>query len=763
MKLSRRGLLAGGAAGGAMVIAWYLSPRAYENPMEPLDNERTFGGWLKISTDGIVTVALPQLEMGQGISTILPQIIAVELGADWRQIAVEPVPINAAFSNTVLAEKWATMWASAFPSLASEPGNIRASNFAENNRFTATADGTALAAYETPCREAAAAARAMLAQEAADRWDVSWEECEVKDGLVTHQGKRFTFADLVEDASERDIPDPAPLRPEPAFEMALPIVGDIGSQDQGVAFPRLDLPAKVDGSYQFAGDIRLPDLLYASIMHGPMGRESRLKSLSQADGPSFGASARIVKGENWVAAVAKNWWKANSALSNLRPKFTTFGKADSLEIEEQLAKSLDKGESYRIFAEGDEDERLKEPDIAIRYDVMPALHATVETSTATARYVDGTLELWIATQAPEQARIAAADAIGISVEDVVLYPMAAGGSFDRRLEHDHAAEVAVIAKEVGKPVQLIYSRWQEHLHSLPRAPAASVLSAKVAPGSNGSIDSFLARIATPATALEFGARLFDGGTRREAIASAHGEGDSLVMEGMYPQYAIPNLAGDHVPTTLNLPTGRLRGNSHGVNAFFLESFIDEVARKYFREPLSYRIEMLGHDPRMVACLQQVARLAEWDAGADQSGKGLACHRMGDLESGGRIACIAIATRDAGGVRVSKLTATVDIGRIVNLDIARQQIEGGLVFGMSLALGSATGYFGGLPSARGLADLDLPILNDCPEIVVEFVVSEAEPFDPGELGAVVAAPAIANALFSATGLRFRRLPLISEGI
>jgi isoquinoline 1-oxidoreductase beta subunit len=174
--------------------------------------------------------------------------------------------------------------------------------------------------------------------------------------------------------------------------------------------------------------------------------------------------------------------------------------------------------------------------------------------------------------------------------------------------------------------------------------------------------------------------------------------------------------------------------------------------------------LLGADPRLAECLQRAARIAEWDGGAGQSGQGLACWRIGDPAGGGpvaRIACVATARAGEGGVRVGKLSAAVDLGRVVNLDIARQQIEGGLVFGMGLALGGSTAYGQGLPETGRLAALALPLLADCPEITVDFIDSTADPADPGELGVVAVAPAIANALFSATGVRFRRLPLIGE--
>ncbi|MDD3800245.1 MAG: molybdopterin-dependent oxidoreductase, partial [Novosphingobium sp.] len=355
------------------------------------------------------------------------------------------------------------------------------------------------------------------------------------------------------------------------------------------------------------------------------------------------------------------------------------------------------------------------------------------------------------------ARRAAAEALGMSEADVVLYPMPAGGSFDRRLENDHAIEVALIAREMGRPVQLVWSRWQELLAGRPRTPVAAVLAAKT--DQTGTIGTFRARLALPATAREFGHRLFDGATSWAAIDDAAGEADPMAVEGAAPSYAIPNMAVDHVPVTLPLPTGRMRGNAHGYTAFFVESFIDELARRHGREPLSYRIAMLETDLRLAACLQKVAKLAEWDGGDDQSGQGLACHRIGD----GCIAVIATATRGEGGARVERLTAVADLGRIVNLDVARQQIEGGLIFGMGLALGSALSYVDGLPQVSRLAGLELPLLADCPEVVVDFLDSDADPVDPGELGVVAVAPAIANALYSATGLRFRRLPLLSEGL
>jgi isoquinoline 1-oxidoreductase beta subunit len=751
MQVTRRGLLVGAAVGGGLLVAWGLMPRRYDAPLQPGEGEHAFGAWLKIGRDGVVTVAVPQLEMGQGVTTLIPQIVAMELGADWRQVAVEPAPVSGAYANVPLASHWAPLWMPFLAGAAQGEEAVIAERFAQLSRFTSTAAGTSLAAYEAPARAAAAAARAMLCMAAADRWNAAWEECEAAEGFVTLGDRRVRFGELAEEASAYDPPDPPPLRTEPPRDRTPAEPG------QPAAFARLDAPAKVDGTYLFAGDVRLPGIVYAAIRHAPLPA-GELTHLESRRTPGLVA---LVKGKRWLAAVAENWWAAEQALDRMEARFTVTGPLDSEMIDARLERGLTEGDAVRIATRGDGDSAMGEPSLTVSYEIAPALHATLETASATARLADGKLELWLASQAPEQAREAAAKAVGLNVEDVVLYPMPAGGSFDRRLEHDHAIEVASIAREVGRPVQLVWSRWQEALAGRPRAPAKALLSAKTA--SDGSVAAWRARVAMPPTMREMGARLFDNLTPAAAIEATSGEADPLALEGAVPLYAIPNVAIDHVPVNVRLPTGRMRGGADAIAAFMTESFVDELASRAAREPLGYRIAMLGDDPRMVACLQAAARLAQWDAGRDQSGQGLACHRMTLGSAEGRIACIATARAGEGGVRVLRLSAAVDIGRIVNRDLARQQIEGGLILGMALATGSSTGYLDGLPLSGRLGDLALPRLADCPEIAVTFLDGDHAPFDPGELGVAVAAPAIANALHSATGLRLRRLPLLSEGL
>ena len=760
-EVTRRRLLIGAAATGGLLVAWSFWPRDYPGALTPGEGELGFGAWLTIGTDGVVTVAVPQLEMGQGVTTLLPQLVAHELGADWRQVAVLPVPPNGAQANAVLAAKWAPLW-SAFPSLAGDAESRRTQRFARAEAFAATADGTTLAAYEAPAREAGAAARAMLAMAAAERWGMSWEECEVRGGLVMAGERQARFGELAEEAAGMTPPDPPPLRPDPPAEVPL---GEMGGQGEELAlvYPRLDLPAKVDGSLVFAGDVRLPGLVHAAIRHGPAGLPL-LAAFDEAAAARTRGVRGVVKSKRWIAAAADNWWLAERALDAMKPRFAGEKSLDSGGIANWLRQAV-KESGTVITATGDVDLAFADGDavFSASYDIAPALHASLETASATARFADGRLELWIASQAPETARRAAAQAVGIATSAVQLYPVAAGGSFDARLEKQHAIEVAQIAKALGRPVQLTWSRAEEMKALPPRTPVAIALTAKL-DAATRLPSAWRARIACPATTREFGARLFDNLTPEGARKAASGKPDPLACEGAVPPYAISAVAVEHVPVDLRLATGRLRGNAPAYTAFATESFVDELARRAGRDPLIFRLGMLADQPRLAEVLRRAGRMGEWDGGRPGSGQGLALVRMAEFgdaanAGGGRIACVAQARLAEGGLKVDRLTAVVDIGRIVNLDIARQQIEGGLLFGVGLAAGQSARWEKGLPQPMRLAGLRLPTLADAPEIVVEFIASTAPPFDPGELGVAVAPPAIANALFAATGLRFRSLPLI----
>lgn len=754
MAITRRQWLIGAAAGGGLMVGWSLLPRHYAQPFPPEAGQYAFDAWLRIGRDGVVNVAIPQMEMGQGVMTVLARIAAVELGADWRQVAVTPAPISALFPNLPLTAQWAPLWAPIVSPLVGGKDSWLVRRWAEDHRFMATGGGTSVSAYEEPLRKAAAGARAVLAMAAAGRWGVGWEQCEVAGGMVRHGGQALGFGALVDDAAKLTPPDVPVLRAAPVAES--PAAMPPGGQP---AFPRLDAPAKVDGSWPFAGDIRLPDMVYAAIRHAPRGENVAPGAYDAAKARTVPGFLRLVESPRWVAAVATDWWAAEKALGLISPGFVVESPLDSGAVAKALEDGLRNADMQRMVSLGDADGILgAHPQFSGRYDIEPAIHATPETATATARLRDGLVEVWAAVQAPERTRLAIARELAVPAHEVVLYPVSAGGSFDARFDARFAIQAATIAQAVGRPVQLMWSRWQEHLTGLPRAPLAAHVEARA--DTAGRVAAWRAKIAMPATMREFGLRLLSNASPTRA-AKMQDRRDALAMAGANPPYGIAHVAIDHAPTAIGLPTGLMRGGTHALHAFVTESFMDEIAAALGREPLSFRMAMLDQDARMAACLQRVSALAGWNGGKDGSGAGLACHRMGDVATGGCIAAIATARRSETGLRVDRITAVADIGRIIHADIARQQIEGGLIYGIGLALGSATGWRKGLPVTARLGQLGLPLLGDCPEVEVELIASGADPFDPGELGVAVAAPAIANALFSATGLRLRRLPLASD--
>lgn len=748
--ISRRKILIGGGVGVGLLVSWALWPRRYLPNMRATKGEHLFGPWLKIAEDGKIIVGIPQSESGQGVYTALAQIVAGELGADWRSVAVQPVPPSPLFANKLLAREWAPAFLPEKAGMEAAQGPVATvvNELATREMFVATGGSTSIRQFERPCREAGATARVLLCQAAAARWDTEWEQCQVDKGFVTFGKKRLAFADLVAEAAELEPPSPIPLNPSARNRLS------------GRDAPRLDLASKVDGSATFAGDIRLPDMLFASVRGGPAGK-TNLKSLKSKAAFKIRGVVNIVKTENWVASVATNWWAANRALDAMAPVFVTEGRmADSIKMGDALANAIANGPGTRMVRLGDVEATMAEGSATrvfnADYSVAAAVHAPIETRSATAEYRDGRLQLWLASQAPHQAKIAAAQAIGIDADDVTLYPVIAGGSFDRNFDNIIAAQVAVIAKEVGRPVQLVWSRAEDFIRDHVRTPALGRLSASL--DQDGTLAGMTVRVAAASSMRELANRL-DGESPAEARANAAGEFDSLALEGAVPPYAIANLTVDHFPVDLPIMTGPWRSLAHSYNCFFIESFIDELAQKAGIEPLSFRMQMLVNQTRLARCLTGVASMAGWDGGISGSSKGLACHSM----RGSHIAIVASARTNETGVRVERISAMVDCGRLINPDLARQQIEGGIVFGLAQALGASTEFEKGLPTVRRLREIDLPVLADIPEIVVEFIRSDEDPGGVSELGVPAVAPAVANALFSAAGVRLRELPLLSRGL
>ncbi|WEK44973.1 MAG: molybdopterin-dependent oxidoreductase [Candidatus Sphingomonas colombiensis] len=731
--VTRRNLLIAGGAGVGLILAWAAWPRSYRPNLTAAPGETVYNAWLKIGTDGQVTVAVPQAEHGQGSWTTLPQIVADELGADWRTVGVEAAPLNPLYANPLAAD---TLFAGTFDRI---PAALRREH-AARGALMLTGGSTSIRMFEPALREAGAAARVLLCKAAAKRWGVDWTACETADGFVVAGKQRLRFAELAADAVGFDLPGELPLRVDEDGRLT------------GKNLPRLDVPAKVDGSANFAADVRLPDMLFASIMQGPLG-DSRLVRVNRAAAERVRGMVSVVESERWVAALATNWWAADRALAALSPRFATHGPVVD---DASIAAALDTALSvpgHRFATAGDIAPVMGGPGLIVaEYTIAPAFHAAIEPPCATAWFRGDRLELWVGTQAPSLAREAAARAIGISPEAVILHPTLIGGSFGAALECDVAAQAAVLTVKAKRPVQLVWSQREALARDRVRAPAKARMTARLS--SNGAILGWRAQIAVPATGRELAARLMpDDKLVRAALALPEGA-DGYAVAGALPPYRLPGCIVEHHPATIGLPTGHLRGQAHGYTCFFTESFIDELAHQAGMEPMSYRIGMLGGDARLARCLSTVAALGGWDGGGDGSGQGIACHTM----AGSCIAVLAEAEMgDDGRPRVARLVAAVDCGRQVNPDIIRQQIEGGLIFGVAAATSAGVQIDRNLITAHSLGALALPRLADMPDITVELIASNAEPGGVGDLGMVAVAPAVANALRSATGKRLRALP------
>ena len=736
--LSRRTLLVGGGAAAGLLIAWGVWPRSYAPNLNAGPTETIVNAFLKIDRSGQIIVIVPQTEMGQGVTTVLPQILADELGADWRTVAVQSAPISPLYANDLLARQWL---ANDWTRMLGDAGDWAIGQYATRSALMLTGGGTSVPMFHDAYRDAGAAARVLLCKAA--RWGVAWESCDIQEGLISDGGqRRMKIGDVIDDAARHVLPPILPYRQGQD--------GRLSGQD----LPRLDTPSKVDGSHNFATDIRLPDMVFASIRQGPIG-DAVLAGLDDRAAGGVTGFLKLVKQERWVAAVASNWWAANKAIDLADPVFTLRGApVSSNAIDDTLEAAFAGSSGQRLYAQGDLGPVFEGATIlASEYQVDAGLHLALEPPCATARVTEEGAEIWMATQAPGLARDAIANALGLPGEAVTLYPLHAGGSFGRAMDWDVGVQAALIARDMGRPVQLQWSRLEDVIQDRPSAPAHARMAAKL--GRNGAIEGWLAKVAAPCALTQTWSRIADGALPHAAAQQAADASTRLAVAGMAPPYAIPNWAVDHYPADVGLPLGFMRGNAHMHGTFFTESFIDELAHLANIEAMSFRIQMLGGNPRLAHCLSTAAALGGWQGGIAGSGQGIAAHML----DGAYAAVMVEAGMEGDRLSVGRIIAAVDAGDQVNPDIARQQIEGGLIFGLAYATGASVRYAGGLPTRAILGRMNLPLLADIGEVSVEMIRSTADPAGVADLVAPLVAPAIANALYSWTGQRIRSLPLV----
>ena len=488
-------------------------------------------------------------------------------------------------------------------------------------------------------------------------------ECETADGLVINGARTLSFGELAEEAADRSPPSRPALRQSG------------GSRLIGQPLARLDGPAKTDGSMRFAGDVRLPGMLFASARMAPPG--GRLTGFSREAIAKVQGVRHIAARDGWFAVVADNWWAAEQAVKAANPRFT--GLRSPSDPRPLFEDALASGSTDRSFDRGDYRKTVRgSRPLAATYWAEPSLHLGLEPLTATARVSGDQVEVWAPTQAPDLAARSAG---------AMLYPMPVGEPAGRALESDAIPIAVELARALKAPVQvtLPQSAGQNHDRGSPGALARMT----ALPGQGGITAAWQMRVATGDGLGSAIARL---------TASEPGELGEAALDGAEPPYSIPDVRVETVAVPAAANAGYMRGSPQREYCFFTESFVDELAHAAGLEPLAFRMSQLGGNPRLARCLQAAAQLAQWDGGGRGSNMGIAaCSAYGS-----HIALVATATiGDDQRIKVHRLSATVDCGRIVNSGLVTQQVAGGLVWAMAQATVPAAEWAAGMPRARPL--------------------------------------------------------------
>jgi isoquinoline 1-oxidoreductase subunit beta len=596
-------------------------------------------------------------------------------------------------------------------------------------------------------RLAAATARASLIGAASLQWKLPAEDLQVADGVVSHaSGRSAGYGELARVAAATP-PGQVELKDRKNWRVI------------GQPAPRLDLPAKVNGQARFGIDVRLPGMRYAALRLAPMlgGIAGRVDAEAALEMPGV---ERIVMlpayagSSGGFAVVAASYWQARQAAQAVQVDWRPGAQAglDSATIARDLEEAVRSQEGFTFYSQGDVEQAARTGGRTLEswYSAPYLAHATLEPMNATARVEGGRVEVWAPTQVPQPCREAAARVAGVPVDRVELHVTLLGGGFGRRLEVDYVAQAVRVAMDLpGVPVQLIWSREEDTAHDFYRPMHVARLRATLDP--RGQPVALQVRSAGDAIAPRWMERALP------AFASPVDLPDKTGSEGLFDQpYAFEHQRIEHVFTRSGVPVGFWRSVGHSHNAFFIESFVDELAAELRQDPLALRRSLLHGAPRHLAVLDLAAERAGWETRPLPAGRarGLAVH-----ESFGSIVAQVMEVSLAGGVpRVHRVVCAIDCGTVVNPQIVAQQMEGAVIFGLTAALHGRIDIRGGVVQQRNFPDYPMLTIGAAPQVETWIVTSERPPAGVGEPGVPPVAPALAAALFALTGRRHRALPL-----
>ncbi len=752
----RTWILSALGATGALVVGWgALPPRSRLGSaanMLATQDAVALNGWIKIAQDGSIVLAMPRSEMGQGVYTGLSMLVAEELDVGLAQVHLEQAGTDAIYGNVAML-----LGTLPFHPLdyreGANPASIRAgewvvSKLARELGLVVTGGSSSITDAWEPLRMAAATARASLVAAAAARWQVSASDITIDKGVLKHaSGKSANFGEFAQAAAASQ---PANVTPKDRKDWKL----------VGTSAPRTDLVSKTNGSAQFGLDVRLPDMVFAAVRMSPMlgGSAGALDTAAALALPGVQQVVALepLRGANaGFAVVAKTTWHARQGAQAVQTQWQqrSKGALNSQSIAAELQNQLDKESGLAFHTKGDIDgaEKSAAQTLEASYTAPYLAHATMEPMNCTAQFKDGKLEIWAPTQAPSSAREAAAKAAGISQSDVTLHVTLLGGGFGRRLEVDFIAQAAKLAKATsGKPVQLSWSREEDMGHDFYRPMHAARLKATF--DAQGQPQSLRIQSAGDAISPRWMERAVP------LLAGPVDMPDKTTAEGLFDlPYGFAHQRMAHVTTHMGVPVGFWRSVGHSHNAFFSESFIDELAAASHKDPLEFRRSLLQEAPRYLAVLNLAAEQAKWGSALPAGrARGIALHES----FGSIVAQVAEVSVQDGVPRVHRVVCAIDCGTVVNPGLVAQQMESAVVFGLSAALWGKIDIVDGVVQQTNFTNYPMVKMAQAPVVETHVVSSTRKPTGVGEPGLPPLAPAVSNALFTLTGKRHRSLPLVA---
>jgi isoquinoline 1-oxidoreductase subunit beta len=688
------------SVGGALCVGFHV-PLAGAAGNKDLFAPNAF---IRIDKAAAITLIMPQVEMGQGIYTAIAMILAEELDGAFDQVRLEAAPPDdKLYGNPTFG-------------------------------IQVTGNSNSIRAFWMPLRKAAAGARAMLVQAAALTWKVDPSGIRTDDSTAIHEasGRRLSYAALIERANGLAPPPNPTLKDPKDFKLI------------GKPLKRLDTPDKVNGKVLYGIDAMPPGVKFATLAACPVFG-GKVGQVDDGKAKNLPGVRKVVVLDDFVAVIGDHMWAAKQGLAALDITWSegsnaSISSADvwkqirtASEQEGAVAKNI--GDAAKGLSEGELHEAI--------YELPFLAHATMEPPNCTVHVTPTSCEVWVGIQVLTRAQAVAAKAAGLPLDQVTVHNHLIGGGFGRRLEADFVEKAVLIAKQAEGPVKVVWTREEDIRHDVYRPVYLDRLSASV---SNGRIVGWKHRITGSSVLARWLPPAFQKGIDIDAVDSA-----------VDVPYDIPNLRVEYVrDEPPAVPTGFWRGVGPNNNVFSIESFMDELAKKSNKDPVAFRRDLLGKTPRLKAALELAAEKAGWGSPLPaRTGRGIAVQGA----FGSFIATVAQAEVDEhGDVRVQRIVSAVDTGIVVNPDTVIAQLQGGLVFGLTAALYGDIRIDKGRVRQSNFHDYRMLRINEMPQIEVHLIKSGEAPGGIGETGTTAAPPALANALFAATGIRLRRLPI-----